>query len=712
MGDIALVDGASAATVCLWVKPASFSSDGSLFADWDGSSSTDGIYFWLDNTAINSGRADTVSFTVNVDINANRVEGSENLVEVGVWQHFCGVFSGSSFYRLYKNAQLDTETTSSVPATVMTGDYVSIGDTITGTSRDMHGLVDDVRVYNRALSTEDIQVLYADERSGNLRYNTAYRTLEYHDGVEWRGIDRTGVPTEDGLIGHWKFDDGSGSTAVDSAGSADGTLTNMDPNTDWVTGQIGGALDFDGVDDTVAAPSTYDWASGDFSVAFWINIDNYIDYERIVYVDDQFLIAYGDGGNRLSWNVEPDDVDGKMDTPDILGTDVWKHVVFVYDKATTSGQFYIDSQSQTMSNNNPALMGWDNTTKTDNTIFFMARDDVSEQDGMMDDVRIYNRALSVAEIQDLYNYTLATGFNEKNGLVGHWKLNETTGTTAVDATGNNEGTMQNGLDASTDSVAGQVGTALNFDGIGDYIEIPNSALLEPEDEITVSAWVNWTDPASGTFQKIFALSKDDQTSPYQSYALEQNMSQTALQFEVNIGGTLRGSGAYTVTSGSWIHVVGTWGSGEPVRLYVNGALASESSPYSGNIVYYTMPANIGRGSNGEADTEWAGQIDDVRVYSRALSAEDIHALYAWGYQGGATCSNPAGDPGRIIYNTTHEVMQYCDGAQWQPMGLVPGTGGAACSSPAGDRGSMIFNTTYNVMQYCDGTNWRTIAQRN
>ncbi|MHC4158980.1 MAG: hypothetical protein ACYSSO_07855, partial [Planctomycetota bacterium] len=69
-----------------------------------------------------------------------------------------------------------------------------------------------------------------------------------------------------GLIAHWKFDEGSGSTAYDSAGDNDGTLVNGPV---WTTGQIGGALSFDGVDDYVNI-SSFSMPQDSFTIQMWI----------------------------------------------------------------------------------------------------------------------------------------------------------------------------------------------------------------------------------------------------------------------------------------------------------------------------------------------------------------------------------------------------------------------------------------------------------
>ncbi|WP_435642127.1 DUF1566 domain-containing protein [Micavibrio aeruginosavorus] len=71
---------------------------------------------------------------------------------------------------------------------------------------------------------------------------------------------------------------------------------------------------------------------------------------------------------------------------------------------------------------------------------------------------------------------------------------------------------------------------------------------------------------------------------------------------------------------------------------------------------------------------------------------------------GGSCTTPAGDEGDIVYNSTHHVMQYCNGTNWVPMG-ANGNGGAGCSNPTGVAGDMTYNTTHSVMQFCEGDTW-------
>ena len=83
--------------------------------------------------------------------------------------------------------------------------------------------------------------------------------------------------------------------------------------------------------------------------------------------------------------------------------------------------------------------------------------------------------------------------------------------------------------------------------------------------------------------------------------------------------------------GTWTHIVGIYdpaGSAPQERLYVNGVL-SASATYTEPVVYDTSPTgDVYLGQNGRNQQYFAGSIDDVRFYNRALTAAEVHSLYA------------------------------------------------------------------------------------
>jgi hypothetical protein len=150
-----------------------------------------------------------------------------------------------------------------------------------------------------------------------------------------------------------------------------------------------GSLDFNGSSNYIGIPDTTDWAAADFSLFFRVKLDTHADFRRLVSIDDQFQISYHNTADQLSWNVEPDNVDGKTTETFLLTTGLWKNVDFVYDKASKTGQFYVDGNAVAMTNHDPADANWTNSGRTNNIIFLMARDgSTAFQDGSMSEFRI------------------------------------------------------------------------------------------------------------------------------------------------------------------------------------------------------------------------------------------------------------------------------------------------------------------------------------
>lgn len=76
----------------------------------------------------------------------------------------------------------------------------------------------------------------------------------------------------------------------------------------------------------------------------------------------------------------------------------------------------------------------------------------------------------------------------------------------------------------------------------------------------------------------------------------------------------------------------------------------------------------------------------------------------------ASCINPSGTEGKVIYSGTYHQYEYCNGSTWVPFStLDPGAGGSGCSNPAGKEGQLIYTTTYHMLNFCDGTNWMPVG---
>jgi len=220
--------------------------------------------------------------------------------------------------------------------------------------------------------------------------------------------------------------------------------------------------------------------------------------------------------------------------------------------------------------------------------------------------------------------------------VGWWKLDDGSGLTAADSSGNgNDGTLINM--AGNEWTSGHVGGALEFDGNNDYIDCGNDDSLNITDEITMSAWINMSArPAKDDWADIAF-----KVGAYSLYLFGQKDTETvvAAYFVLDTGTIDTGKdGDIKLPLNSWVHVAVTF-DGTDAKGYVNGEL-DFTKKEAGTIDTTTNPFTI-------VDTDgeyYEGFVDDVRVYNRALDGDEITALYNGEEPGGSgvTVSGGAG----------------------------------------------------------------------
>jgi len=215
----------------------------------------------------------------------------------------------------------------------------------------------------------------------------------------------------------------------------------------------------------------------------------------------------------------------------------------------------------------------------------------------------------------LIQATNAYAFNPDRdpSLVGCWKLDETSGTTASDSSVNGNNGKLVGNPTWT---AGKVKGALDLDGSGDYVDCGNPAAFGFGDTLTVCVWVNMR-AVSGAW--MAAVSKGES-------AWRLSINNTAQSFHFSVRGSPNyeaANGATTVGLGEWHHLCGTY-DGAAMRLYLDGKVDATTALTGG---MHTAGGNLLFGDNPQATGRyWNGQLDDVRVYHRALSAEEIAVI--------------------------------------------------------------------------------------
>jgi hypothetical protein len=332
-------------------------------------------------------------------------------------------------------------------------------------------------------------------------------------------------------------------------------------------------------------------------------------------------------------------VDGKWRAPaGAIALREWQHICVSYDRSSTSNDpvFYVNGTTRTTTEYGSPTGTADNESAEKMYLGNMLSDLNSTFDGTLDDVRVYNRILSGEEVKDLYNATkgvtlassqaVVPGSTLQSGLVGYWSFNGLDVTDKVyDRSGqNNHGYFEGGA-TNTAKVGGKVGQALQF-GTGKEVK----ALLDLTDKtaITLSMWVRtnaWTYDDS-----IFAMEWISQALYTVSIGPEGDcdvVNKMWVGFRSNAGGNTK---CYPpLPEGEWLHLVFTGDlaqspANEIGTFYVNGA------PWTPTFSYNDFDNSTGLQDAGLYVGNFDGVVDEVRIYDRVLTPQEVKLLYSLG----------------------------------------------------------------------------------
>jgi hypothetical protein len=206
------------------------------------------------------------------------------------------------------------------------------------------------------------------------------------------------------------------------------------------------------------------------------------------------------------------------------------------------------------------------------------------------------------------------------GLVAFYRFDETSGTSASDATGNGYTAT---LTGGATFAAGLQANAVTLSGNSQYVSLPNG-ILSSLTQFSICTWVNLS--AAPQWARIF----DFGTGTTAYMFLTPNSASGTLRFSITTGGSgaEQQLNATALPTGSWQHLAVTL-TGTTGTLYVNGAQVAQNTgmtldPTSLGVTTHDW---LGR-SQFNTDPYLTGEIDDFRVYSRALSGGEVAALYS------------------------------------------------------------------------------------
>jgi len=453
-------------------------------------------------------------------------------------------------------------------------------------------------------------------------------------------------------VGYWSFDEGYGTTAHDeSSFKNNGTINGAT----WKNESeclAGKCLYFDGTDDYVDLGNSnvtqFDGGNYDFSLSAWIKPNSVSNNDRTVIgrwgsiASDQLWILKIESDNASAkWayhNVSSGGAEYysvSSPTPSSMETNKWYHLTGV--KSGTVMNLYI----------NGVLVATDNSLN--GNIFngvsnlLLGYGNYSDNfQGFIDEVKIYDYARTANQIKQDYNSGLAgqssakgatAAFGSKSdkwltdGLVGHWKMDESSWNGTVnevkDASGNNNhGTAQGGAITG----AGKFGNGGNFvNSSSQYIYLNNSTNydLTSSSQMTVSAWVKTPTSIINNFLGIVKRGNPYAQDASDQYALRS--ANNMFQFSLGNGSSYVSINSPTINVDSWYHLIGVVDSNK-AYLYMNGKLVGEQSRPSGSTPVSNFTAIGAMNSN---QKYWDGNIDEVRIYNRALSPDEVKKLYEY-----------------------------------------------------------------------------------
>lgn len=241
--------------------------------------------------------------------------------------------------------------------------------------------------------------------------------------------------------------------------------------------------------------------------------------------------------------------------------------------------------------------------------------------------------IEVAGVLNVQNNLIVNGHINNvptNGLIAYYPFNGN----ANDESGNGNNGTVNGATPTMDRF-GSSNSAYSFNGTSNYIVIPNSSSLQLTSLATFNAWVsippglNYTPSGPGTGPHILCKAANHSTNTYSNYSLQLVSPNGTPGFELNSSSTNTYNmvqASDSLGKNSWHMVTVVYASGQ-LKFYTDGVLTDTKTNSVSAFKQSIAPLYIGTRYLSPWTGGFIGMIDDIRIYNRALSDQEITALY-------------------------------------------------------------------------------------
>jgi len=470
-----------------------------------------------------------------------------------------------------------------------------------------NGPIQTFAIYNRVLSLAE---------ANNFSENPALQL----DGEIFRLVN---ITSNVNPIGHWAFDETTGYIVNDSSeNNINGTLLNGAAR---VEGLKNKAIKLDGVNDNIdfGANPILEMGDDDFTVSAWVKMDiSQVSYPTFVakgassqrnagywffLSNSKLYFLISDGQTRLA---------SSSNTVSICDNS-WHHIA-VTVKRQGNAVFYVDGL-KSGSYDISSFSGKNITNPSKNfTIGSLDISSTTYLKGLIDDFRVYNRALDDSEITGLA--TLPTHIND---LVAYWEFDENGGSVAVDSS---ENCLCGNLINNPVWSDGKKGSAINFDGVNEKVEVNHNAALDMgTNDLSITAWVKMP---SSQLSYPTILSKGGTSSSNPGYWLYISDSKIKFVFGDGTERKSCASNSVNIADNQWHHIAVTIERESNAAFYVDGNIAGTvdiSSFCNKNISNETKSLTIGS-AGASSTTFFKGSIDGVRVFNSVLNEQKIDSL--------------------------------------------------------------------------------------
>ncbi len=475
----------------------------------------------------------------------------------------------------------------------------------------------------------------------------------------------------------------------DIEGGNDGMLQN---GATFAPGLIGQAFSFDGMDDQVVVPHAANQNGGtQITIDAWIQTEGSGHGWSIMqkrspanfggYTFETTHSPYG-GDNGLQWVIWIGGSIHILQTPaNVLEVGSFQHVAATYDGAMM--RIYVDGLEKA----SMPMSGTIDPTTDDVVIGRNVAVPAFAFHGLIDELDLFQRALSPEEIQAIYNAGVAGKCRVCTPPPADMTAWYPGDSSASDIQGGNDSTLQNGAGFAP----GKVGSSFHLDGVDDFVSAASDAGNNfGAGEFSVDTWVRFDSTAGEqVIVEKYIETLDSNSVGFSLTKLVNN--QLRLVFT---GGSFVESPVEPLVAGTFYHLAATRGASGAVSVFLDGNLiasgtnnADVSSAATLKLGHRGNPTDT-PGSNDTRGFYLQGDLDEVALFSRALSAAEVRAIVD---AGGAGKCKPS-----LVLNSV--VSRKTQGAGEFDLALVPGPAGNGTVEPrAGGPTTLVFTFSDNVV---------------